>query len=90
MDRIVKYFTDNFDQPFVNGMKKDVAGLINALSREEIGELRYRLFNEARRLEVTKGGQQSLFWLQNCFDLIGEYKFSMHKVYFSPGTDILE
>ncbi len=90
MDRIVKYFTDNFDQPFVNGMKKDVAGLINALSREEIGELRYRLFNEARRLEVTKGGQQALFWLQNCFDLIGQYKFSMHKVYFSPGTDILE
>lgn len=90
MDRIVKYLTDNFGQPFTNGTRKEIADLINALSREEIGELRYRLFNEARRLEVSEGGQQALFWLQNCFDLIGQYKFSMHKVYFSPGTDILE
>ena len=90
MDRIVQYLTDNFGQPFTNGTRKEIADLINALGREEIGELRYRLFNEARRLEVTHGGQQALFWLQNCFDLIGQYKFSMHKVYFSPGTDILE
>jgi len=90
MDRIVQYLTDNFGQTFTNGTRKEIADLINALSREEIGELRYSLFNEARRLEVTNGGQQALFWLQNCFDLIGQYKFSMHKVYFSPGTDILE
>jgi len=90
MDKIVQYFTHNFGQTFSNGTKKEIADLINALSREEIGELRYRLFNEARILEQTQSGQEALFWLQNCFDLIGEYKFSMHKVYFSPGTDILE
>lgn len=90
IDRIVEYLTTNFGQPFANGTRKEIADLINILSREEIGELRYRLFNEARRLEVIHGGQQALFWLQNCFDLIGQYKFSMHKVYFSPGTDILE
>ncbi len=90
IDRIVEYMTTNFGQSFTNGTRKEIADLINALSREEIGELRYSLFNEARRLEVTNGGQQALFWLQNCFDLIGQYKFSMHKVYFSPGTDILE
>lgn len=90
IDRIVEYLTTNFGQPFTNGTQKEIADLINILSREEIGELRYRLFNEARRLEVIHGGQQALFWLQNCFDLIGQYKFSMHKVYFSPGTDILE
>jgi len=90
MNRIVQYLTDNFGQTFTNGTKKEIADLMNTLSREQIGELRYRLFNEARRLELTSGGQQSLFWLQNCFDLIGEYKFSMHRVLFSPGTDILE
>lgn len=90
MDKIVRYLTDSFGKPFENGTKQEIADLINALSREEIGELRYRLFNEARRLELTNNGQQALFWLQNCFDLIGQYKFSMHKVYFSPGTDILE
>jgi mitochondrial cardiolipin hydrolase len=90
MDRIVQYLINSFGQAFANGTKKEIADLINALSREEIGELRYRLFNEARKLEQTNDGQQALFWLQNCFDLIGEFKFSMHKVYFSPGTDILE
>jgi cardiolipin hydrolase len=90
MDKIVQYLTANFGQIFTNGTKKEIADLISALSREEIGDMRYRLFNEARRLEHTNGGQQALFWLQNCFNLIGEYKFSMHKVYFSPGTDILE
>ena len=90
MDKIVQYLTDNFGQTFTNGTKKEIADLISALSREEIGELRYRLFNEARRLEQINGGHKALFWLQNCFDLIGECKFSMHKVYFSPGTDILE
>lgn len=90
IDQIVEYFSSNFGQSFTNGTKKEIVDLISVLSREEIGELRYRLFNEARRLEVINNGQQALFWLQNCFDLIGEYKFSMHKVYFSPGTDILE
>jgi phosphatidylserine/phosphatidylglycerophosphate/cardiolipin synthase-like enzyme len=90
MDRIVKYLTDNFGQIYTNEIRQDIADLINDLSREEIGELRYRLFNEARKLELESNGQQALFWLQNCFELIGKYKLSMHKVYFSPGTDILE
>ncbi|MFY9151224.1 MAG: phospholipase D-like domain-containing protein [Prolixibacteraceae bacterium] len=90
MDKIVQYLSANFGQKFTNGTKQEIADLINELSREEIGDLRYRLFNEARKLEQANNGQQAIFWLQNCFDLIGECKFSMHKVYFSPGTDILE
>lgn len=90
MDKIVQYLSANFGQTFTNGTKQEIADLINELSREEIGDLRYRLFNEARKQEQSNNGQKALFWLQNCFDLIGECKFSMHKVYFSPGTDILE
>ena len=90
MDKIVQYLTDNFGQPFTNGKKAEISVLINKLNREERSELRYRLFNEARRLEVISNGQQALFWLQNCFELIDEYMFRIHRVLFSPGTDILE
>lgn len=90
METIVQYLLDSYGRPFENGMDQEIADLINALTREEIGELRYRLFNEARKLEQEGNGHQALFWLQNCFDHIGKYKFSMHRVLFSPGTDILE
>lgn len=90
MDRIVKYLSDRFGQIYTDEISQDIAESINNLGREEISELRYRLFNEARKIELENNGQQALFWLQNCFELIGKYKLSMHKVYFSPGTDILE
>lgn len=90
MEPIVQYLLDSYGRPFENGMNQEIAALINSLTREEIGELRYRLFNEARKLVQEGNGHQALFWLQNCFDIIGEYKFSMHRVLFSPGTDILE
>jgi phosphatidylserine/phosphatidylglycerophosphate/cardiolipin synthase-like enzyme len=90
MDKIVKYLADNFGRPFTNSTDSEIAEAINGLNREERHELRYRLFNEARKLEITNDGQQSLFWLQNCFDLIDKFMFRMHRVLFSPGTDILE
>lgn len=90
MDKIVNYLTDNFGQPFVNGTDPDITKRINSLDRDQRSELRYRLFNEARKLEIANDGQQALFWLQNCFELIDEYMFRMHRVLFSPGTDILE
>jgi phosphatidylserine/phosphatidylglycerophosphate/cardiolipin synthase-like enzyme len=89
MEPIVQYLLDSYGRPFENGLDREIADLINSLTREEIGELRYRLFNEARKLVQEGNGHQALFWLQNCFDIIGEYKFSMHRVLFSPGTDIL-
>jgi len=90
MEKIIQYLTANFGQSFESNHIKDIAYEINSLTREEIGELRYRLFNEARKFEQENNGQRALFWLQNCFDIIGQYKFSMHRVLFSPGTDILE
>lgn len=90
MEPIVQYLLVSYGRPFENSLDREIANLINSLTREEIGELRYRLFNEARKLVQEGNGHQALFWLQNCFDIIGEYKFSMHRVLFSPGTDILE
>ena len=90
MDQLVRYLTDNFGKPFHNEMDFEIARLIKRLNREERGDLRYRLFNETRRLDASNNGQQALFWLQNCFELIDKYMFHLHKVFFSPGTDIIE
>jgi len=90
MDKIVKSLTDNFGKLFANATDSEISQQINRLNREERGELRYRLFNEARRLDKGSNGQQALFWLQNCFEMIDKYMFRLHKVFFSPGTDILE
>jgi phosphatidylserine/phosphatidylglycerophosphate/cardiolipin synthase-like enzyme len=39
---------------------------------------------------LVNNGQQASFWLQNCFELIDKYMFHLHKVFFSPGLDIIE
>ena len=90
MDKIVKYLTDNFGHQFTNEQDSQITELISKLNRLELIELRSRLFNEARKLEMMNKGQKALFWLQNCFELIDKYMFRMHRVMFSPGTDILE
>lgn len=90
MEKIIGYFTLNFGKPFIDGIDSDISNRINSLNREERHELRYRLFNEARKLEKDADGQQALFWLQNCFEAIDKYMLRMHRVFFSPGTDILE
>ena len=90
MDQLVKYLSANFGKPFTHATDPEIARLINRLNREERGALRSRLFNESRRLDAASNGQQAIFWLQNCFELIDKYMFHIHKVYFSPGTDILE
>jgi phosphatidylserine/phosphatidylglycerophosphate/cardiolipin synthase-like enzyme len=90
MDQLVKYLSANFGKPFTHVTDLEIVRLIKRLNREERGELRYRLFNESRRLDAANNGQQAIFWLQNCFELIDKYMFQIHKVYFSPGTDILE
>lgn len=90
MDKLVQYLTNNFGRPFTIGAHSEIADLINSLNREERSELRYRLFNEARKIEQSNRGQQVVSWLQNCFELIEKYMFQMHRVFFSSGTEILE
>ena len=90
MEKIVQYLTSNFGRPFNIGANSDIAGFINSLNRQERSELRNRLFNEARKFEHDNRGQQAVSWLQNCFELIEKYMFQIHRVFFSPGTEILE
>jgi cardiolipin hydrolase len=90
MDQIIQYLTDNFGHTFPQNPDSEIAGLINRLNRLQLIELRHRLFQEGRKIENSGQSQQTLFWLQNCFDLIDNNMFRLHQVYFSPGTEILE
>jgi len=90
MDQIIQYLTNNFGHSFPQNPNQEIAGRINRLNRVQLIELRHRLFHEARKIESGSQGQQTLSWLQNCFDLVDNNMFRMHQVYFSPGTEILE
>lgn len=90
MEQLIKYLADNYGKPFTPDTDLEIARQIKHLNREERGELRYRLFNETRKLDASDNGQQAIFWLQNCFELIDKHQFHLHKVFFSPGTDIME
>lgn len=90
MNEIITYFKEQFGKSYNTENGAEIAALINQLSLEERGELRSRLFREARLLEHDQNGGQAFFWLEYCFCLIEKYTFRFHKVYFSPGTDILE
>jgi len=90
MEQLVKYLSDNFGKPFNIESDIQIARMIKGLNRQERGDLRNRLFDETRRLDNSNNGPQAIFWLQNCFNLIDKYMFQIHKVYFSPGTDIIE
>jgi len=90
MEQLIRYLTDNYGKPFNGDTDIEITRQIRQLNREQRGELRYRLFNETRKLDASDDGQQAIFWLQNCFELIDKHQFHFHKVYFSPGTDIIE
>jgi mitochondrial cardiolipin hydrolase len=90
MDQIIRYFASNFGQSFSTHLDSEIADLINGLNRLELVDLRHRLFNEARKLESIHETQKAIFWLQNCFDTIDFNMFRFHRVYFSPGTEILD
>ena len=90
MQRVIDYFKVQYGKPYSTENGSSIAAEINKLTLAERDELRSRLFHEARILEMGNGNGQAFAWLEYCFELIEKYTFRFHKVYFSPGTDILE
>jgi mitochondrial cardiolipin hydrolase len=88
MDSIIKYLISNFAK--LPDLKIDfgIIQKINKLNRTDRIELRNQLFERAAILEETKGGEQIVRWLQNCFQIIDKYSFRFNNVYFSPGIEI--
>lgn len=90
MDEIVDYFTDIFHLNSHYELPLRIVNALNALDRVERGELKARLFNEAKRFGVAGYGLQAIRWLENAFTQIERNSFRLHEVLFSPGQDIPE
>lgn len=90
MDEIINFFTDIFHLGNHYELPLNVVNAINALDRAERGELRSRLFNEAKRLGQGSDGIKAIRWLETAFEQISKNQFRLHDVMFSPGQDIPE
>lgn len=87
---LVDFFSAQYGQTFNGNIPAEITQRLNQLNRAERGELKDLLFNEARKLELAHPEGGSIFWLQNCFHIVEKYSFRLHKVYFSPGFDIMD
>lgn len=89
-DDIVAYFVEMFNASKDYDVPANIVTLLNSLDRAERGEMKSRLFNEAKRLGQGSDGIKAIRWLQNAFDILEKNSFRMHEVLFSPGQDIPE
>jgi len=90
MEDIIEYFTDIFHLERHAELPLGIVEKLNALDRAQRGELKSRLFTEAKRLGVGGDGLRAIRWLESTFDQIEKYSFRLHEVLFSPGQDIPE
>lgn len=90
MEDIIEYFTDIFHLERHAELPVGIVEKLNALDRAQRGELKSRLFTEAKRLGVGGDGLRAIRWLESTFDQIEKYSFRLHEVLFSPGQDIPE
>ncbi len=62
-------------------------GQLSNLDHYDRKELRNRLLNDSMLIEEK---DEAIHWLKECFKVIDQNAFRIHKVYFSPGTEISE
>jgi phosphatidylserine/phosphatidylglycerophosphate/cardiolipin synthase-like enzyme len=90
MEKIVQYFVDQFEKGVHQDLPGDIIEALNQLDRRGRGDLKTRLFNEAKHLSNHSHTLQAVQWLENTFIDIEKNSFRYHKVLFSPGSDIPE
>lgn len=90
IDEIILFFTDIFHLGNHYELPLRVVNALNALDRAERGELKSKLFHEAKRLGQGGDGLKAIRWLETSFDQIEKNSFRLHDVLFSPGQDIPE
>ncbi|MBQ2321250.1 MAG: hypothetical protein II375_01650 [Bacteroidales bacterium] len=90
MEDIIEYFTDIFHLERHVELPLGIVERLNSLDRAQRGELKSRLFTEAKRLGVGGDGVRAIRWLETTFEQIEKYSFRLHEVLFSPGQDIPE
>ncbi len=90
MDEIIQYFTEIYHLGQHYDLPLRIVENLNALDRVERGELKARLFNEAKRFGQAGDGLMAIRWLETAFAQIERHSFRLHEVLFSPGQDIPE
>lgn len=90
MENIVQYFTGRFNSNGYTDLPGHIVDALNLLDRRQRGDLKIRLFNEAKHLANHEHGLNAIEWLENAFVDIEKHSFRYHKVLFSPGNDIPE
>ncbi|MBN2165888.1 MAG: hypothetical protein JW717_06395 [Marinilabiliaceae bacterium] len=90
MEQIIEYFVGRFEKENHCDLPVTVIDSLKSLNRASRGDLKMRLFNEARKLANHQYGLKAVDWLDKTFYEIEKHSFRYHKVLFSPGNDIPE
>ncbi len=87
MKDIITHFKEFINQHSFKIKNPNVIRQLSQLNHKDRKELREKLLEEAL---VVSENNSSIEWLKNCFDELDKHAFRMHKVLFSPGTEIGE
>ncbi len=87
MQTILNHFKQFTDQESFKITDAKIIQNISALNHLNRKQLREKLLEEAVSIPDNKS---QINWLKTCFDQIDKHAFRMHKVFFSPGTEIGE
>lgn len=87
MESIISYFKKYSHQNKFKVNDAEVKRNLSALNHQGRKKLRERILKEAAEMSSDK---TTINWLQSCFEELDKYAFRLHKVYFSPGTEIGE
>lgn len=90
MEQIIEFFISQFELESHQDIPEQVVIELKSLNRSSRGDLKVRLFNEAKRLGNHEHGSKAINWLEHSFYQIEKNSFRYHKVLFSPGNDIPE
>ena len=77
MEDIISYFIDIFHLDKHVPLPEGIVKKLNALDRAERGELKSRLFTEAKRLGVGGDGLRAIRWLETTFEQIEKNSFRL-------------
>jgi len=89
MKEILEWFIGYYALDDYRELPGEIAGALNELNRVERGELKMKLFNEAKVFASSSNDPlKPIRWLENSFELIEKNTFRLHEVLISPGKQI--
>ncbi len=85
MENVIEYFR-SIDPHNIDSIEdEEVLIRVSELNHYDRKQLRESLLKDSSRF---KNNNEAIKWLQSCYNLIDKHSFRIHKVLFSPGTDI--